>query len=361
MRRLQQQGHAVTAVCPEGPYCRRFSEYGIACRTIALDRSSMNPFREIATIWRLARLFRELAPDIVHSFMMKPNIYGTIAARAANVRFTVASVTGLGSFYIDAPRSMKGRIFHWGLNKFYASALHLANAAIFYNPDDLATFVDLHIARPATSFLIPGSGVDTAYYSASAEGIAVRTKNSHPITITMIARLIRDKGTDEFLSAAEMLKKKFGNTVRLLLVGAPDPGNPKAVDSSKISKLKDAGIIEQPGFQENIRGLLSETDIYTLPSYREGLPVSVLEAMSMGLPVVTTDAPGCREAVQEGVNGRLVPVADAPALAEALEALIRNPELRRQMGAAGRQRALECFSTDKVVAAHLQLYERLLK
>jgi len=355
MRALVARGCEVYALCPDGEFSGRFARFGVRHISYRINRSSLNPFREPVVIGVLARRLRQLAPDLLHSFMMKPNIYGGIAGRLAGVPRKVASVTGLGSFYIKTPAGVIPRLSRWGLDRLYRTALGRMDKVIFYNQDDRAEFLGLGICGERQSVIIPGSGVDTDYFVPSA-----RDKNGDPVVVTMAARLLRDKGVHEFLAAAEALKGRWGHRVCFQIAGAEDPGNLWSADQALLEGSASQGIIRRLGFLEDIRGVLSGTDIYALPSYREGMPVSVLEAMSMALPVVATNAPGCRETVLDGVNGFQVPVRDAQALAEAIERLVRDPVLRRQFGAAGRRRAEQMFSIGKIVEAHLAIYRELL-
>lgn len=354
MKRLVELGCEVYALCPEGEYSGRFAAVGVRHAGYRIERSGLNPFREIAVVASLARELRRIEPDLVHTFTMKPNIYGALAASWAGVGKKVASVTGLGSFYVEPPASASAAAFRWGLDRFYAFALSRVDRVIFQNPDDREELVRLGVCRAAQCVLIPGSGVDTVRFAP------VEKPGGKPVVITMAARLIRDKGVGEFLAAAERLKARFGDEVVFQLAGDEDKGNPWAADRARLASCEERGVIRRLGYVEDIPGLLRGTDIYVLPSYREGTPVSVLEAMSAGLAVVTTDAVGCRETVVHEQSGLLVPVKDAAALASALERLVADPELRLRFGRAARRRVEDVFAVEKVVAAHLDVYRELL-
>lgn len=355
MKRLVELGREVYALCPEGDYSSRFAEAGVRHVGYGIERSGLNPFREAAVVASLSRALRDIQPDLVHTFTMKPNIYGALAARHAGVGKCVASVTGLGSFYAGEPSSLGAAVFRRGLDRFYAFAMRRVDRVIFQNPDDREDFLRLGICRPSQSVLIPGSGVDTLRF-APAENAPGK-----PVVVTMAARLIRGKGVEEFLSAAERLKARFGDGVIFQLAGEEDEGNPWAADRARLSSCAERGVVRRLGYVTDMPALLRGTHIYTLPSYyREGMPVSVLEAMSAGLAVVTTDAVGCRETVVHEQSGLLVPVKDAAALASALERLVADPELRLRFGRAARRRVEDVFAVEKVVAAHLDVYRELL-
>ena len=354
MKLLVEQGCEVYALCPEGEYSGRFAAMGVRHVAYRIKRSGLNPFREVSVVASLARALRRIQPDLLHTFTMKPNIYGALAARWAGVGKIVASVTGLGSFYIEPPSSMPAAVFRWGLDRFYALGLRRVDRVIFQNPDDHEELLRLGVCRASQCVLIPGSGVDTLRFAPAGKA------GGKPVVVTMASRLIRDKGVDEFLSAAEQLKARFGDDVVIQLAGEEDKGNPWAADHARLSSCAERGVIRLLGYVADMPGLMRDTDIYVLPSYREGTPVSVLEAMSAGLAVVTTDAVGCRETVVHEQSGLLVPVKDAPALASALERLIADPQMRSRLGSAARKRVEEVFAADKIVAAHLEVYRALL-
>ena len=354
MKRLVELGCEVSALCPEGEYSDRFASVGVRHAGYRIERSGLNPFREVAVVASLARELRRIAPALVHTFTMKPNIYGALAANWAGVGKKIASVTGLGSFYVEPPSSAAAAAFRWGLDRFYSFAMRRIDRVIFQNPDDREELLRLGVCRPVQCVLIPGSGVDTVRF-APAEKPAGKS-----VVITMAARLIRDKGVEEFLTAAERLKARFGDEVVFQLAGEEDKGNPWAADRARLASCAERGVIRPLGYVTDMPELLRGTDIYVLPSYREGTPVSVLEAMSAGLPVVTTDAVGCRETAVHERSGLLVPVRDAEALAAAIARLVIDPELRRRFGVEARRRVEDVFAVEKVVAAHLDVYRELL-
>lgn len=354
MRLLIERGCEVYALCPEGDFSGRFADEGVRHAGYRIERSSLNPFREAAVVAALTRELRRIKPDLMHSFTLKPNIYGALAASLAGVGKSVATVAGLGSFYIEPPSSMSAVIFRWGLDRLYSFSMRRIDRVIFENPDDRDELLRLGVCRARQCVLIPGAGVDTRRFIPTAK------TGERPVVVTMAARLIRDKGISEFLSAAEQLKARFGEDVVFQLAGDEDEGNPWAADRARLTSCEERGLIRRLGYIADMPGLLRDTDIYVLPSYREGTPVSVLEAMSAGLPVVTTNAVGCRETAVHEQSGLLVPVKDAAALASAIERLIVDPELRRRFGRAARRRAEEVFAIEKIGAAHLEVYRTLL-
>jgi N,N'-diacetylbacillosaminyl-diphospho-undecaprenol alpha-1,3-N-acetylgalactosaminyltransferase len=355
MRALVERGCEVIALCPSGAYSTRFAEDGVRHESYSVDRASLNPLRELAVVAELTRKFRELRPDLIHSFTMKPNIYGALAASRAGVAKRVASVTGLGSFYMREERPLKSRLFRRGLDFLYGVAMRRVDRALFENTDDRDELISLGVCRPEQCVVIPGAGVDVKRFAPTPKSTTGAVK------ITMVARLIKHKGVEQFLDAAETLKAKWGDKVVFQLAGDEDPGNPWAADAARLADSTKRGIIKRLGFISDVPSLLRDTDVYTLPSfYREGTPVSVLEAMSAGLPVVTTDGVGCRETAVNEVSGLIVPVKNSAALTEALDRLIGDPALRARLGAAARKRAEDVFAVDKIVAAHVAVYRAML-
>ena len=301
----------------------------------------------------LIRLLRSVKPDIAHLVTIKPVLYGGIAARMAGVPGVVSAVSGLGTVF--GPAKGPGiRIARFAAKSLYGLALkHRNQRVIFQNRSDRDVLLKLTGIDPNKAVLIPGSGVDLSEYTMTDEA-----ETDAPVVV-MAGRLLRDKGIHEFVEAAGILKSK-GVRARFLLVGDPDPGNPSSVTESQLEAWRSKGDIEMPGFRSDVATIFSTSHVVVLPSYREGLPKVLIEAASCGRAVVTTDVPGCRDAIEPGQSGILVPPRDARALADAIEHLIAHPDVRGQMGRAGRKLAERQFSIDQVVKAHLSTYEALL-
>jgi N,N'-diacetylbacillosaminyl-diphospho-undecaprenol alpha-1,3-N-acetylgalactosaminyltransferase len=343
MQELVRQGHTVYAVCPSGEISGSFSKHGITHIPYEIERSSLNPLKELNAIRNIYHAIKPLGLDILHTFTAKPNIYGTIAGRLAKVPHIINLVEGLGSFYLE--NDLKSRIVRSLIESLYRQTFKLADTVMFVNQDDPAYLIRKEIIAPSKVFIIKGVGIDTIEWNPIQ-------KNDACIRVTMIARAIKHKGVLEFIDAAKMLSQKYPD-VTFQFVGSPDEGNRFSVTEEF---MKTQPHLNYLGHQNNIRHILAQSDIFVLPSYREGLPRTSLEAMSMGLPIVTTDVVGCRETVEEGVNGLIVPPKDAYALAEAIEKLIINPLLRQQMGEAGCQKAIHEFDIGTIIAKHLEVY-----
>lgn len=339
IKTLTAAGHKVIALGPEDGFGFELAALGAEYRQIILQRTGTNPLQDIATLFSLTKLLRELKPDVVLSYAVKPVIYGSLAAWLAGVPGVYSMITGLG--YLFTGKTTKQKLLLRLVHPLYKAALSKNRVVFFQNPDDLGLFKALHLL-PANQqqIIINGSGVDIDYFAYSP---AV----TEPLSFLLMARLIWDKGIAEYVAAARNLKKRYPQ-VSFKLLGAYD-SNPTAIRRSDVEKWENEGIIEYLGETRDVRPYLANASVFVLPSfYREGTPRSVLEAMSMGRPVITTDAPGCRETVQDGVNGFLVPVKDAVALEKAMERFILKPELIQDLGMASRKIAEEKYDVRKV-------------
>jgi glycosyltransferase involved in cell wall biosynthesis len=319
---------------------------GIRLIPFELSRRGGNPLIEI---FRLIRMYRREQPDIVHHVALKPVLYGTLAARLGRVSHIVNAVAGLGWLF-----SSSGRLAKFMRPWVRLALIRLLAApsvrTVVQNPDDRALLMQAGL-RQTQLRLIRGAGVDM---QAFAPGEAPPP----PITVMLVSRMLWDKGVREFIEAARQLHAQ-GLDARFVLVGKPDPANPASIPLAKLHEWHGQHGIEWWGQRDDMPAVWRQAHIACLPSYREGLPKSLLEAAACGLPIVTTDAPGCREVVNDADNGLLVPIRDAEALAVALEKLIRDPALCRRMGQRSRVRALAEFSQEQVIAETLQLYQEM--
>ena len=329
------------------------AEKGFVFHSVEMSRKGMNPLAELSTIFALRRLFRQIQPDLVHLVTIKPYLYGGISARLAGVPSVVSAVAGLGILF--SGQGFKNKVLRSLLYPLYAFAFgHKNQAAIFQNPNDRDLLVDWGGVDFDKARLIRGAGADLSLYPFLPEPEGV------PI-ISFAARLLKDKGVIEFVEASRLLKQR-GVEARFWLIGDPDPGNSNTVTQAQLDDWQQAGLVEWLGYRTDIANLFSQSNIVSLPSYYgEGLPKVLIEAAACGRAVVTTDHPGCRDAIEADITGVLVPVRDAEALANAVQDLIQNPEKRKSMGKAGRNLAEREFSIEKVVDAHLDIYDELLK
>ncbi|MDR0664958.1 MAG: glycosyltransferase family 4 protein [Helicobacteraceae bacterium] len=347
MRALARSGWRVVALVPSGEYSAKFAEFGVEHIDYKINRSGLNPFAEAAVIFRISKALKKIKPDILQCFTAKPNIYGAIAGKIAGVKNIYCAVTGLGSFFAD--NSLKSKALRAIILFGYKICAKLCVKILFQNNDDLNLFVDKKIAKKYKVLLIGSSGVDINYWRKSPEA-----KNDNAIAVLFVGRLIKHKGIFELLEAARNLKRKFGEKIKFIIVGGGDKGNLFNASGEAFSEYESIAVFE--GEQKEVKPYYDRADIFVLPSYREGMPRAVLEAQAMSLPVVTTDAIGCRDAIENGVTGILVPVGDAEAIEKAIERLVADKTLRKKMGEAARERAEKLFDVNIVIKRYLTLY-----
>ncbi|MFL5542566.1 MAG: glycosyltransferase family 4 protein [Longimicrobiaceae bacterium] len=346
-RAAQRQGFTVHVAASSDETAAQLEKAGIHFHPLPISRKSRQPLRELRTFFALLLLYRRLRPDLVHHVTIKPILYGGLAARIARIPAVINAVAGLG--YTFLARGQAASLFRDLVRFGYRRALsHSNQTVIFQNDDDRHEFVSRGLVHPRETALIRGSGVDPDEFTP-AEAPAGR-----PLVV-LPARLLWDKGVAEFVAAAAILKAR-GVEAQFALVGDPDPHNPASVTEADLAAWRASGAVEVWGRSEDMPEVFHRAHIACLPSYREGLPRALLEAAASGLPIVTTDVPGCREVVRDGHNGYLVPPRQAPALADALEKLIRDPVQRALMGRRGRALVLEQFTLDRVVSETLKLY-----
>lgn len=315
---------------------------------IPLSRRGKNLFVELRSFSAIYQLLKRIKPDLVHLVTIKPVIYGTIAARLANLPTVVAAVPGLGYAFIHD--HWQARVLRYLIGHLYRFAFRHKNLKIiFQNEDDRSILKKVGALKKNQSYLIQGSGVDLHQYAYHPE-----PKFSPPVVI-MASRLLRQKGICEYIEAVKRLKAR-GVQARFLLAGRLDPGNPTAINESELQRWVKAGVIEYLGYRQDIPFLFSQVNLIVLPSYGEGLPRVLVEAAACGRATITTDAPGCRAAIIPGKTGLLIKPKDSLALAEAIHSLLENPLLRNAMGASGRQLAVKEFNIKKIIQEHLHVY-----
>jgi glycosyltransferase involved in cell wall biosynthesis len=344
---MASAGHEVIACAPgtNPEVAEAMLARGARYLPLKLDRAGINPLADLSSMLSLRQLFRQLRPDLVLAYTAKAVIYGAGAARLAGVPHIFAMITGLGYAFIDG-RELKRRILREVTTRLYRASLAGCEAVLFQNRDDLEDFRLAGIVAAGKALVrVDGSGVDTAHYGFSPVV-------PEPPTFLLIARLLRDKGIVEYVEAARRLRAEHPQA-RFRLLGPLDP-NPAGLTAAMLERWRAEGAIEYQGEADDVRPHLRDSTVYVLPSYREGMPRTVLEAMAIGRAIVTTDVPGCRETVIEGDNGFLVPPRDAGALASAMRRFITRPELAIAMGERSRRIAEQRFDVHRVNAAMLE-------
>ncbi|MCE7648603.1 glycosyltransferase family 4 protein [Vibrio fluvialis] len=348
----KKAGYDVHVATAEGPDVQSIQSIGFSHYVVPFARSGQNPLNELKTLISLIKLFKTIKPSLVHLITIKPVLYGGIAARLTGVEAVVSAVSGLGTVFLAG--SAIARLRRGLVILMYRFAFNQKRlSVIFQNPDDRDILLSLKTLKPHQIRMIRGSGVDLLDYPFLPE------PEGTPVVV-MAARLLKDKGVIEFIEAAKILNER-NIAVEMKLIGAPDLGNPTSVSQTELDQWAASGCVQLLGYQKNIAKHYGEANIVCLPSYREGLPKSLVEAAACGRPVVTTDVPGCRDAIIPEKTGLLVPVKNATALADAIEILIQDANLRKSMGQTGRALAEEVFAIEKIVEQHMAIYRELLK
>lgn len=316
-----------------------------------LDRKGTNALKDIRLMLELCKVYRKEKPELVIHYTIKPNIYGSIVSRLAGIK-SFCVVTGLGYAFIE-----KGILLRT-VKLLYKISLRLSEKIFFQNDDDRKLFIKEGIA-PSDRAILLGGGVDTEYFSP--EVCRKSQKGSSNLKFLLIGRMLWDKGVGEFVEAAGIVKKRFAD-IEFQLLGKLDEGNPSVIPESRIKDWERKGLVRYLGLTYDVRPSISESACVVLPSYREGIPHSLLEAMAMAKPIITTETAGCKEVVEDGRNGFLVPVRDAKALAKAIEKFINLPESRRmEMGKYSREKAIREFDEKFIIDIYLKNIEDTLK
>ncbi len=341
-------GYDVHVATMDGAEVQQIKAHGFAHHVLPMTRSGVNPVGELRTLRAMRALFLRLKPDIVHLVTIKSVIHGGIAARMARVPAVVAAISGLG--FVFLARGFRAELVRTVAVACYRAALdHPRLRVIFQNESDREALLALRVVKPDQAVVLRGgSGVDLAEFTALPEPATT------PVVV-MAARLLVDKGVREFLEAAKSLHMR-GVRATFRLVGDVDPGNAATLGDAELARWRATGIVEFLGHRRDSGAIFGTAHVVVLPSYREGLPKVLIEAAACGRAVVTTDVPGCRDAIEPGRTGLLVPARNAAALADAIERLVTDDALRASMGRMGRALAEREFDVRKVVEAHLALY-----
>lgn len=341
IRKCIEEGFRVYVLAPIDAYIEYKENFPevvhINLRT--LDRDSTNPIKDLLLVEELRRKYRKIKPDLVVHYTHKPNIFGTIAARLAGVK-SVSVVTGLGYSFIN--RGFINVVTEW----LYRRTARYSSSMIFENEDDRSLFIEKQLVDEARAFAVKGCGVNTAYYHSEVKS------GPNPPVFTFIGRLLKDKGILEFAAAAHQFHKK-AMPASFVVLGDFDPENPSTIDRDTLLEWISEDTVDYKGFVNDVRPFLEKSTCIVLPSYREGMPRIVLEAMAMGRPVITTRTAGCRETVEENINGFLVEARDVYSLVHAMERFSALDTAQRvAMGEKGREMAEKVFS-DKIIANDL--------
>lgn len=348
----KKKGYDVTVFAiEEGGHGNEIRGHGLKFVSLPTSRSGTNIFTELKVLVFLYRYYKKERPDIIHHVAVKPVTYGSVAAKLAGVPKVVNALSGLGFLFINADTN---RIAHTIVHTFFNYGFKNPNLRfILQNSDDLQMIRDMEVLKEDQIFMIKGSGVDLNEFAYTPE----KALEGGKVKILLPARMLWDKGVGEFVEAARMIHKRIPNRAEFILAGNVDMGNRARILERELEAWNEEGAVQWIGYQKDIAEVIRSVQIVVLPSYREGLPKSLIEACAIGRPVVTTDVPGCREVVDEGSNGFLVPAKNATHLADKMEQLILDANLRKEMGKAGRKKAEAEFSIENVLDQTFDIYD----
>jgi len=356
IKKLSDRGwEIVVAASDEADYASSFRELGYRFINVKIDHKGKNPVKDLFLILRLRGVYRQEAPDLVHHFTIKPVIFGTLAARMAKVPAIVNTITGLGYVFL------RGGLLSRLITNLYRIALHGGPRVIFQNIDDCEFFISKGILKRKQGFMVPGSGVDTHKIVP-----VKRRRRDGCVTFVMVSRMLWSKGVREYVTAVGIVKRSYPQSEFLLVGGHSGGGaigNPESVPIEWLQQTNNGKVVKWVGRvrNEEVLRILDSSSVCVLPSfYPEGVPKSLLEAAAKGKPIITTDAPGCREVVTDGVNGFLVPKKDSEGLAKAMMQFFEQPEIIPKMGKESRRRAVDLFDQETVVQKVLDIYQQTL-
>lgn len=342
--KLAAEGYEVFVFCVDYTEQTRLKveELGGIPVDYALSRAGLNPIADLAAVWQLKKIFNKIKPEIVLSCFVKPSIYGSIAARMAGVPNRIAMLEGLGFVFTDLPGglSFKQRVLRKIQVFLYWLALPSISTIVFLNPDDPIDLLKRNKLKAKRVEVLGGIGLDLSRFPYSNPPTSY-------VRFIFIARLLAEKGIFEYIEAAKKVKADYPDS-EFVVLGGIDQANPGGLKQADLQKLLDTGVIVYPGYVNNVQEWLADSSVFVLPSYREGLPRSTQEAMAIGRALITTDVPGCRETVVDGVNGFLVPKWDVDALVDKMTYFIKHPETVELMGLESHKLAVKNFDADKV-------------
>ena len=344
IERLCSEGHQLHVAAPfadhDEKYMHKLVKMGVQVHALRLTRAGVNPFSDIIYFWELCRVLMRVRPDFVFNYTIKPVVYGGLASWLTRVPERCALITGLGYAFIQG-EGLKRKVASFFARSLYFISMRCYSRVFFQNSDDRNEFYSRSLLSPKSQvFVVNGSGVDTSYFEVRG------FPNFDNIAYLFIGRFLGDKGIREYVAAAQAMRKKYANCT-FYLVGDLDD-NPDSITDSELRAWQEEGAVCWLGKYSDVRSAIEIAHVYVLPSYREGTPRTVLESMSMGRPIVTTQAPGCRETVEEGVNGFLVPVKEVDELELAMSKFMDNPYLIGRMGKESRRIATQKYDVDKV-------------
>ena len=345
LKALQKEGCRVVAIAPTDAYSKKLEELGIKHYNIEINNKGTNPVEDAKLIFAFRKCYKEITPDVILQYTIKPNIYGSMAAGMLGIP-VISNISGLGTVFLDNSFSSKIARF------LYRIALKVPQKVFYQNAHDRELFVESGLVNKEKTDLLPGSGIDTEKFKPEV----VRNESDGGVRFLFIARLVKDKGIVEYVTAAKKILSTidYQPTTECAVLGAFYSGNPTAITEEEMKVWEEEGIVTYLGTSDDVGSVISEYDCIVLPSYREGLSRVLLEAASMAKPIIATDVPGCREVVDDGVNGYLCEVKSADSLVKQMEKMAAlSDEARMEMGRRGRMKVVSEFDEQLVIEKYL--------
>ena len=355
LKALKEEGYNVVAIAPTDDYSKKLEELGIKHYDIKINNKGTNPIEDAKLLFAFRKLYKQIAPDVILQYTIKPNIYGSMAAGMLGIP-VISNISGLGTVFLNDSASSKIARF------LYKVALKVPKKVFYQNTHDRDLFIDSNLVKESKTDLLPGSGIDTERFKP----VPVENDGeSERVRFLFIARLVKDKGLMEYVEAAKQITRLSTMddqpSTECAILGAFYPGNPTAITEDEMQKWEEEGIVSYIGVSDDVKSIISEYDCIVLPSYREGLSRVLLEAASMAKPIITTNVPGCKEVVDDGINGYLCEVRSAKSLAEQMKKMIdHNDEERKEMGRKGREKVIAEFDERLVIEKYKEAISELL-
>ena len=348
LKALQEEGYKIVAIAPRDEYSEKLEALGFEYHNIDINNKGTNPLEDAKLVFAFYKLYKKIAPDVILQYTIKPNIYGSMAAGMLGIP-VISNISGLGTVFLNDSLSSKVARF------LYKVALKVPKKVFYQNAHDRELFVQSNLVKAEKTELLPGSGIDIEKYKPLKE----KQENNNTLRFLFIARLVKDKGLVEYVEAAKQITR---SSTEFAILGAFYPGNPTAIKENEMQKWEREGAIKYIGTSDDVMSVISEYDCIVLPSYREGLSRVLLEAASMAKPIITTSVPGCKEVVDDGVNGYLCEVKDADSLAEQMRKMLKlTYEERSEMGRRGREKVVKEFNEKIVIKKYEETIASILK
>lgn len=347
----QKRGFEVIVAAEDTGRSQEIVEKGIQFINLSFSRSGTNPIKEFITLIKFFKIYYNLKPDIIHHITLKPVIYGSIIAKLLNIKNVINAVSGLGYTFTESRINMISKIMLSLMKYGFSNNLSI----IFQNKDDYKELSNLSVLSPKNKiYFIKGSGVSLQEFYPTP------LPSFNRIKIVLPSRMLWDKGVKEFYAAAGLLRTNYFDKIQFVLAGRADEDNNAGVSVNLLNQWDDGDYFKWIGHHKDIFEVYKNSHIVVLPSYREGMPKTLIEACAMGRAIITTEAIGCRECVDEGINGLKVPIKDVKSLANAIEVLVNSPNKIIQMGIASRVKAEKEFDINSVIKTHLEIYNQCI-